>query len=592
MSPPMWQLVNVAFKRSPWLGAAVIAVSILIALFEGVSLGLILPIVEGISTPEEVEPGHALSRAIFEMTTWIGLPFSTTALVLIGLVLFGLQSLLVLAKSMAILYLRMRVEVLVRAELFAGFFATRVAYFDEQRLGRLSNAVVVEATRTGAAVVHVMEATVTGILVAGYFVVAVLISWELALLASVIIVVGGTATRRTSALRQRGHQITIANAEMESTAVEYLSAIRVVNALGLQAHANDLFHGAAIRAGQAGYRAERFVAAFRLGYEIGAVAVTSALLGVGVLILEVETAATVAFFVLLFRLAPRIVLLQNLLYKFVSAYPGYEEVRQLTEESMRQAMPNLGAGKVAELRERIDLKDVSFSYDGETNVLEGMNLTIPRGATVGIVGVSGTGKSTLVDLLLRLADPTGGTILVDGTDLRDIDVKSWRSLIGFVGQETFLFHASIEHNLQLSKPGVGTRAVEVAADRAGVHEFIKSLPAGYETVVGERGAMLSGGQRQRLALARALVREPEILLLDEATSDLDSRSQALILQSIREMRGRRTVIIVAHRLSTVRDADLIIALDAGKVAESGTHDELVRLGGIYAEFHAKESSGA
>ena len=401
----------------------------------------------------------------------------------------------------------------------------------------------------------------------------------------------GTATG-DPALRRRGRQITIANAEMESTAVEYLSAIREVNALGLKAHATDLFEGAAQRAGQESYGAERFVAAFRLGYEFSAVVVTATLLGVGVLILEIEAAATVAFFVLLFRLAPRLVLLQNLLYKFVSAHPGYEEVRHLADEANRQVVPNPGAGNPAELRESIELKDVAFSYDGQTNVLEGMNLVIPRGATVGIVGVSGAGKSTLVDLLLRLADPTKGAILVDGTDLRDIDVKSWRSLIGFVGQETFLFHDSIRHNLEMSKPGVSASAVAVAATRAGAVEFIDRLPAGYDTAVGERGAMLSGGQRQRLALARALIGEPDILLLDEATSDRDSISQALIQQSIREMHGQRTVIIVAHRLSTVRDADVIIALDAGKVAESGTHDELIRLGGIYAEFHATESRGA
>jgi ABC-type multidrug transport system fused ATPase/permease subunit len=222
-------------------------------------------------------------------------------------------------------------------------------------------------------------------------------------------------------------------------------------------------------------------------------------------------------------------------------------------------------------------------------VLDGLNLVIPRGATVGIVGVSGAGKSTLVDLLLRFTDPTEGAILVDGRDLRTFDLKSWRSLIGFIGQDPFLFHESIRHNLELSKPGVDAVAIEIAANRAGALEFIGSLESGYNTVVGERGAMLSGGQRQRLALARALVRDPEILLLDEATSDLDSKSQASIQDSIREMRGQRTVLIVAHRLSTVRDADMIVTLDAGRVAECGTHDELIALGGIYAEFHAIES---
>lgn len=588
----MRQLLNLALKRSPRLVATSVVVTILIALMEGVGLGLILPIVEGIGSPEVVAPIHPLSKVISDVLMWAGLPFSTTVLVLVGLMLFGLQSLLIFAKSMAILYTRIRVELAVREELFASFFAARASYFDDQRLGRLSNAIVVEVSRTGAALVHVMEIAMNAILVAGYFIIAVLISWELALITLAVAVVGGTATRRTASLRRRGRQITIANAEMESAAVEYLSAIREVNALGLKPHANELFTEAAARAGQENYGAERVVAAFRFGYEIGAVVVTAALLGIGSLVLDIGPAATVAFFVLLFRLAPRMVLLQNLRYKFLSAQPGYEEVRQLSDEAIAHAVPDEGRGNPADLREQIELRHVSFSYDGTVNVLDGVNLVIPRGATVGIVGVSGAGKSTLVDLLLRLTDPTGGAILVDGHDLRSVDLKSWRSLIGFVGQETFLFHESIQHNLELSKPGADAAAVEIAADRAGALEFIGNLANGYDTVVGERGAMLSGGQRQRLALARALVREPAILLLDEATSDLDSKSQASIQQAIREMHGQRTVIIVAHRLSTVRDADMIVTLDAGRVVESGTHDELVQLGGIYAEFHAMESRRA
>jgi ABC-type multidrug transport system fused ATPase/permease subunit len=437
-----------------------------------------------------------------------------------------------------------------------------------------------------------MDASLNAILVLGYFVVAVMISWELALITLGVVFVAGAATRRTASLRRRGRQITTANAEMESTAMEYISAIREVNALGLKPHANELFTVAAVRAGQENYGAERVVAAFRFGYEISSVILTAALLGIGILVLDIGAAATVAFFVLLFRLAPRMVLLQNLLYKFLSAQPGYEEVRQLSEEAIAHAVADDGRGHPADLREEIELRDVSFSYDGTVNVLDGVNLVIPCGATVGIVGVSGAGKSTLIDLLLRLTDPTGGAILVDGKDLRLLDLKSWRSSIGFVGQETFLFHESIQRNLELSKPGVDAAAIEIAAGRAGALEFIGSLESGYNTVVGERGAMLSGGQRQRIALARALVREPAILLLDEATSDLDSKSQASIQQAIREMHGQRTVIIVAHRLSTVREADMIVTLDAGRVAECGTHDELVELGGIYAEFHSMESRRA
>jgi ABC-type multidrug transport system fused ATPase/permease subunit len=585
----MWKLLSLALRQRPLLVATSAVLSILIAMMEGAGLGLILPIVEGMGNPGELSPIHPLSQAISDVLTWAGLPFSTTVLILIGLMLFGLQSLLIFSKSMAILYTRTRIELSIREELFASFFTARASYLDGQHLGRLSNAIIVEVSRTGAALLHVMEASMNMILIAGYFVVAVIISWELALITLAVVLVGGTATRRTASLRRRGRQITVANAEMESTGVEYLSAIREVKALGLKPHANELFTGTAVRAGQEDYGAQRLVAAFRFGYEISAVVVTATILGIGVLILNIGAAATVAFFALLFRLAPRVVLLQNLLYKFLSAQPGYEEVRLLSDEAIANAVPDDGRGYPAGLRSQIELRDVSFSYDGIVNVLDGVNLVIPRGATIGIVGVSGAGKSTLVDLLLRLTDPTKGAILIDGKDLRALDLKSWKSLIGFVGQDPFLFHESIEHNLALSTPGVNAAAIEIAANRAGALEFINRLEKGYDTVVGERGVMLSGGQRQRLALARALLREPAILLLDEATSNLDSKSQASIQQSIREMHGQRTVVIVAHRLSSVRDADMIVTLDAGRVAECGTHDELIALGGIYNEFHAIES---
>ena len=208
---------------------------------------------------------------------------------------------------------------------------------------------------------------------------------------------------------------------------------------------------------------------------------------------------------------------------------------------------------------------------------------------MGIVGGSGAGKSTLVNLLLRFDEPTSGGVFVDGVDLREIDVESWRSLIGFVGQDSFLFHESIIHNLALGNPTATGADIRAVATQAGADAFIAELPDGYDTIVGDRGVLLSGGQRQRLALARALVREPQVLLLDEATSDLDARSQAAIQEPIRAMHGERTVIVVAHRLSTIRDSDVIVVLENGKVVETGDHDSLVRAGGHYAEYYATEA---
>ncbi len=201
-----------------------------------------------------------------------------------------------------------------------------------------------------------------------------------------------------------------------------------------------------------------------------------------------------------------------------------------------------------------------------------------------MLGGSGAGKTTVVNLIMRFYDPLSGNVLVDGTDLRELDLRAWRSSIALVNQDIFLFNDTIGNNIAMGKPGATEDEIEEAAKRAYADEFVVKLPHGYETVIGDRGVLLSGGQRQRIALARAIIRDPQILILDEATSELDSRSEQLIRQAVEELGATRTVIIVAHRLSTIRHADKIVVLDEGKVVEEGSHDELLKGDGQYAQF--------
>ena len=587
----MWPLLKLAFAFSPWPVLTIAVVSIGVAGLEGAGLGLILPIIEGINSQEAVAPSHPISEVAFTVLSWLGLPFSTIMLVLLGLVLFAVQSALLWVKTVTVTHVRVGVEATMRATLFERFLAASVSYFDDQRLGRLSNAIVIESSRASSALLHLLNALVTGVLVIAYFVVAVVISWKLALIALVFVGAFGLVLRGTRSLKRRGQRLTTANAVLQSTTVEYLSAIREVNALGLQGHANALFRRSAGVVAREAFLIERLVAVFRSVYELAAVVVTVTLLAIGVLLLDVKAAAIVGFFVLLFRLAPRLILMQDSLHKFAASSPGYDEVRNLMDVVDASLVPRPAVVKQPSLDAGIEFADVSFAYDRDTNVLEGVSFTIARGMTVGVVGASGAGKSTLVDLILRFADPTTGRIAVDGVDLRELDIDAWRAMIGFVGQETFLFNESIYHNLGLGKSGATREQIEAAAVLAGAGEFIERLPDAYETAIGDRGVLLSGGQRQRLALARALVRDPQVLLLDEATSDLDSRSQAMIQASISAMRGIRTVVVVAHRLSTIRDSDLIVVLDAGRITEMGSHDDLVEQGGHYADFYATELGG-
>jgi subfamily B ATP-binding cassette protein MsbA len=233
----------------------------------------------------------------------------------------------------------------------------------------------------------------------------------------------------------------------------------------------------------------------------------------------------------------------------------------------------------------ITFDHVAFGYGNEPPVLRDVCFTIKPGQVVGIVGPTGSGKSTVVSLMPRFYDPTGGRVLIDGTDISTHQLAALRSQIGFVLQETVLFRGTIRENIAYGRPDASGEEVIAAAKLANADEFISRMPHGYDSVVGERGDTLSGGQRQRIGIARAVIRNSPIMILDEPTAALDTESERLVIEGLERLMKGRTVIMIAHRLSTIRDADKIIVLKDGVVVEEGTNDELTALGGVYAELH-------
>lgn len=250
--------------------------------------------------------------------------------------------------------------------------------------------------------------------------------------------------------------------------------------------------------------------------------------------------------------------------------------------SVKPSMPEGTQNLALPAKGEITVSGVTFGYDDGIDILKGINLYVPAGETHAIVGATGAGKSTILRLLLRFHDPKSGQVLIDGQDIKTLSYTSLRNATGYVSQDVFMFHGTVRDNIAYGRPDATLEQIEAAAKSAEAHEFILGLSDGYDTIVGERGQKLSGGQRQRLSLARAILRDPAILILDEATSAVDNETEAAIQRSLAHVTKGRTSIVIAHRLSTVRDADRIWVLEAGQVTEAGTHDELVQNNGLYA----------
>lgn len=290
------------------------------------------------------------------------------------------------------------------------------------------------------------------------------------------------------------------------------------------------------------------------------------------------------FITITYRLASRIHLLTSSIGSISHAYGKLLLIKEILDPSDKKFIED-GKEVFPGFTSHLKFRDVSLKYEPELpRSVDHLSFVLEKGKTMAFVGSSGAGKSSIIDLILRLYDPTEGCILVDGKPLSDFTLESFRAKLGVVSQDTFLFHDTIEANICFGREEVALDEIVEAAKSAGAHEFIQKLPQGYKTVVGERGFRLSGGEKQRLALARALLRKPDILILDEATSNLDSHSEYVIQQSLEKIQKERTVILIAHRLSTVVKADQILVLEQGQIVESGNHQELLESNGRYAYF--------
>jgi subfamily B ATP-binding cassette protein MsbA len=484
----------------------------------------------------------------------------------------------------------------LRSALYAHLQRLSLGFFQGQRAGVLMSRVTNDVEYLRASIASSLSNLVKdGLTLLGLLVVVFAASWRLALLSMVVIPPAGLALAAIGRkMRKRSGQAQERMGELTGVLQETLSGMRVVQAFGMEDAERARFERSNVGYFRAFVHLRRVSAAARPVSEYLIVLVAIGLLWfVGREILVRHTLEAHTFLMFIAALLSTISPIKTLAEVNTNMQQGIAAARRVfdTLDTPIQVVDRPSARPLAPLCEGIRLDHVSFEYQSDLPVLRDVSLEIRRGEVVALVGSSGAGKSTVMDLLARFYDPTGGAILFDGVDLRDAQLKTLRAQLGLVTQETILFHDSVRANIAYGSPGAGEAEVREAARAAHALAFIERLPAGFDTVIGERGARLSGGERQRLAIARALLRNPPLLLLDEATSALDTESERLVQDALERLMRDRTVLVIAHRLSTVQHADRIVVLEHGRIAASGSHAELMESGGLYRRLYDLQFAG-
>ena len=488
-------------------------------------------------------------------------------------------------------YLLGRVLVDLQQDLCAKLLSLPLRFHHQASRGDVLSRVTNDTQRAHVSLDHllvdVLQSLVT--LVVGS-VVLLLISWQLTLfLALVAPIVGGVIALFSRTIRHNAKRRQETQGDLTSRLVQILSGIKVIKAFAAEPAEQAAFADENLRLFRRGMRVVRSRAYARTIVEAINNTIGIAVLLGGAFIVAKQlwglSAGALGAYVLVMQSTYRPVKdLSKGWTRLVEALPSAERFFELLDAEPTR--PDVEEAVSLERIERgVRLSKVSFSYDDAEPALRDVSLKVPAGEVVALVGRTGSGKTTLADLLLRFHDPDAGSIEVDGVDLRRIRRRSWLERIAVVTQDPFLFPGTIRDNIRYGSPDASEDAIREAARVAHVDEFAEALPRGYDTEVGDAGVRLSGGQRQRITIARAILRDPDLLVFDEATSALDAKSERLVQDAIDAMLSGRTVFVIAHRLSTIRHADRIVVLDDGAIAESGTHDELIaRQGGLYREL--------
>ncbi len=564
-----------------------ICASLLASAFEGFSIGMLVPFLSSI---QGIEDYSVFPKPIQLIMKYFAKYDPTTQILFaLGLAITGvLLKNLFLALSIRLGFLLSgRLTAVLRSRAADTLLEVSPGFYDQSRAGHLAEYVIGHTHRLGklfeAAAYLIVNCINFAVLLALLF----LLSWKLTLISAVLTgIIALPLSGYINKLSRLSRAVAEDARELSGSLYETISGIRLIKSLVKEKLFGSMIKDRIEKVRQDEYELNYKTDLTHIYTEVLGVIVITVIFLIGLLKFDIQNK------VLITQLIPFIYIINRLLHilktlnhikgNIMSGLPYIDLIFDLVRKDNKPLIAD-GHTAFTGLARGIDFNSVTFAYDSDAiPALDGVSFHIPAGRTTAFVGESGSGKSTVINLLLRFYEPEQGEILIDGAPIKRLRIDSYRKKIGIVSQDTFIFNDSVKTNIALGAAGTPSEEeIMDAARKAGAHEFIKSLPAGYETILGDRGVKLSGGERQRISIARAILRNPEILILDEATSSLDTRTEMLIHRAVSELILDRTVVIIAHRLSTVKSADHIIVLKNGRVAETGSEADLMERKGEY-----------
>jgi ATP-binding cassette, subfamily C, bacterial len=581
------RLAAALVRDAPRQTAAALLVTLGLSLTEGVGLLLLIPLLGLVGVQEQGSAMSAATAAFRRVFGAVGITPTLGIVLGVYVAVVGLQSILQRWQVSLTTAIPEGFAASLRSRLYRAIAGADWLFLARSRASDYAHVLTAEVSRVGVAAHYLIELTATLVVSIVYIGLALRLSPAMAAL---VLACGATLVwvlrGRIEDARVSGTQVSLSRGRLYSAIAEHLASMKTARSYGIADRYADIFTRLSdeLRDVNLGMTADEM--RLQQWLSIGLTVMLAVVVYVSYGVLAVPTAQLLVLLFIFARLMPRLANAYRRMQSLAAQLPAFEATADLEARCLAAAEP-AGARRVeVDFRDSIRFDRLTFDYrgDGRTPALAGLDLLIRAGSTTAVVGPSGAGKSTLADVLIGLLPPTGGRLLVDGRPLEPDHRAAWREQIGYVAQETFLFHDTVRANLVWARPDAGDEELWQALRQAAADQFVAGLPQGLDTVVGDRGVLLAGGERQRLSLARALLREPRLLILDEATSSLDSENELRIQQAIDDLHHQTTIVVITHRLPTIRHADVIHVLDQGRLVESGSWDQLWARSGRFREL--------